>query len=203
MWIMRRLEVARSGADVLEEKRRALLREQAQVEAAVRRAREEWERAAREAARWLDRASVLSSARRLRLARPLGQASATVLVPWRNALGVVVPEEPKLVLPAVSGLAGVGGSASLLVAVDAHGRALEAAARYGALSCAHDRITAELAATTRRLRAIERRWIPRHEEALRLLELALDEGEREDGARARWAIRRRAGSPHTPPERSS
>lgn len=199
-WLVRRLEIARGGADVLDEKRRALLRERARVEPLVGEARETWERAAREAAGWLDRAAVLAGARRLRLASPRDTSAVEVHVPWRTALGVLIPEQPELVLPRGSGLEDVGGSAALSVAVAAHRRALEAAARYGAVQAASVRIAAELAATTRRLRAIERRWIPRHERALAALELALDESEREDAARSRWARRGERGArPAGPP----
>ena len=49
-------------------------------------------------------------------------------------------------------------------------------------------IEAELAATARRQRAIERRWIPEHETELRRIALTLDEREREDIARVKWAV---------------
>ena len=84
-----------------------------------------------------------------------------------------------------------GGSAALAYAAQAHGRALEAAARVGAVWTAHRRASEELRATTQRLRAIERRWIPEHERALAALELALDEADREDTARVRWVVGRR------------
>ena len=190
-WLVHRLEIARGAADVLDQKRRALTRERGRLVELVAEARAEWERAAGEAADWLDRASVLAGERRLRLARFHAGERATLQVRWRNFLGVACPETPELELPALAGAAGVGGSAALPVAAAAHRRALEAAARFGALRVAHDRISDELAATNRRLRAIERRWIPQHEEALAALALALDEAEREDAVRTRWAIRRR------------
>jgi vacuolar-type H+-ATPase subunit D/Vma8 len=70
--------------------------------------------------------------------------------------------------------------------------ALDAAARYAAARTAHEAIGAELVATTRRQRAIERRWIPEHEAELHRIGLALEEREREDIARARWAAGTRA-----------
>jgi len=69
---------------------------------------------------------------------------------------------------------------------------VEAGAHLAAVATALERIDAELAATTRRLRALERRWIPAHEEALAALSLALDESEREDAIRGRWFVERRA-----------
>jgi vacuolar-type H+-ATPase subunit D/Vma8 len=46
----------------------------------------------------------------------------------------------------------------------------------------------EVALTRRRLRAIERRWIPRLEAALADLEAALEQQEREDRVRLRRAM---------------
>jgi V/A-type H+-transporting ATPase subunit D len=191
-WLVRRLEIARTGAQVLDEKRRALLRELGRIEPVVAEAREDWEVTAREAAEWLDRAAVLSGGRRLRLALHHCGTTAELRVSWRNALGVVYPDDPQLIVKEAEGVVGVGGSAALPIALGAHRRALEAAVRYSVIQGAHDRISAELAATARRLRAIEKRWIPSHEEALYALDLAMDEAEREDAVRTRWAVRRRA-----------
>lgn len=194
-WLLRRLEVARTASQVLDEKRRALLRERVRLEAHVSEARSVWEEAAREAADWLDRAVVLSGERRVNLARQHSRARAQIEVAWRNSLGAILPDEPTLEIAEGGGLVTVGGSAALPVAVIAHTRALAAAVRYASLQVAFDRLSAELATTTRRLQAIERRWIPGHEQALARLELALDESEREDVARTRWAVRRLEQAP--------
>jgi vacuolar-type H+-ATPase subunit D/Vma8 len=45
----------------------------------------------------------------------------------------------------------------------------------------------------RRLRAIEQRWIPEHEQALARLELTLDELEHEESGRVRWFQERESG----------
>ncbi len=76
------------------------------------------------------------------------------------------------------------------LAAEAHAEALSSAAALGAFQAAHDAIEAELRRTVRRLRAIEHRWIPEHEAALRKLQLALDEAELADITRARWAAER-------------
>jgi vacuolar-type H+-ATPase subunit D/Vma8 len=47
-----------------------------------------------------------------------------------------------------------------------------------------------MAATRRRLRAIQDRWMPRLEEAGRAVAEALEEQEREEGMRMRWAAER-------------
>jgi len=57
------------------------------------------------------------------------------------------------------------------------------------------RVRAELLATRRRLRGVEDRLIPRLEETLRLTELSLDEIEREEGLRLRWAHPERPTEP--------
>ncbi len=172
---------------MLDEKRRALLAERTRLVPLLEVARGEWERAASEADVWRDRAAVLSGARQLRLAQQYRGASASIVVSWRGVLGVRVPEEPQVVPGDAGSSLRIGGSAALAAARDSHAMALHAAARSAALQLALDRISAELDATTRRLRAIEHRWIPAHERALETLDLALDESEREDAARTRWA----------------
>ena len=65
--------------------------------------------------------------------------------------------------------------------------AMQAAVVHGAAQRAADLVMGELELTTRRLRAIERRWIPRLETALREVGKRFDEREREEIVRARWA----------------
>ena len=190
LWLVRRLAVARRGEDVLEQKRRALLHRLDQLEAQLEEARGDWRREATAAETWWQRAAVLSGERPLELARALQRGEAEVRLVWRNTLGVVHPDAADVALPAGE-LFPAGGSAALAYAAQAHGRALEAAARLGAVQTAHRRAADELRSTTQRLRAIERRWIPEHERALAGLELALDEADREDAARVRWFVARR------------
>ena len=190
-WLLHRLEVARAGADVLEEKRRVLLRRRRQLEREVEQARADWERLARTAAELGRRALVLSGARRLRLAAFYGGGRTDARVRWRNLLGVVVPEDVELTFGDPVELAPFGASLPLTLAAGAHRQALAAAARYARAAEAHRRVDDELSNTSRRLRALEQRWIPRHEEALARLELALDEAEREDAGRVRWLEERR------------
>lgn len=188
-WLARRLEVAERGVEVLEEKRRVLLRERSRLRPLLEAAAVEWRAAATTADEWLARATVLSGAERLRLAR-LDAEPASISVRWRNALGVELPHDPRLVLARSPDPTRTGGSAALALAEEHHRDALTVAARHAALRCAHARVSAELERTVRRQRAIERRWIPLHVDALAALELALDEAEREDTARARWASER-------------
>lgn len=190
LWVEHRLEVARRGADVLNQKRRALIRVERELDALLEDARTGWEDAAREAADWLARATILSGQRHLRLALLHTNRGATAHLHWRNSLGVVYPTACQLDLPERIDVTALGGSAALAGAADAHRRALDAAAHYAVLKSAHARVSAELTATARRARAIERRWIPEHEAALKRLQLSLDEVEREEAARTRWMKQR-------------
>ena len=197
LWLLRRLAVARRGHDVLEQKQRALRRELDRLDQLLETARREWEQRARASELWWQRAAVLAGERPLALACSSVRGQAEVRLLWRNALGVVYPFEATVSLP-VGELFPAGGSAALVYAAEMHRGALEAAAQLGATGLAYRRTASELHATTQRLRAIERRWIPEHEEALRRLELALDENDREDVARVRWVIRRLESEAPTP-----
>jgi V/A-type H+-transporting ATPase subunit D len=186
-WLAHRLEVARRGAELLDEKLRALMRERARLEPVVAQAREDWERSARDAERWLTRAAVMGGERQLALSSAAVVAPAAVTVRWRAILGVSCPAETTVVSAPQGAL---GGGAALHCAAAAHRRALETALEIAAAQGALRRIDAELRATRLRRNAIVRTWIPAHEGALRHLELGLEELEREDGARLRRVTRR-------------
>ena len=192
LWLLRRLEVARRGADVLEQKRHTLLREQQRLSARLAGAAAEWERlAARGGAVERPRAGDRRRAAPPARVAPSPRPAPRVTVERRNTLGVVYP---------VSAVVAPGRAARLRVAR----RRRERGAR-GARPCRgagrRGRATRLPAPRTRRsrpssprpasrLRAIERRWIPEHEAALHRLELTLDERELEDHVRVRWAIHR-------------
>ena len=78
---------------------------------------------------------------------------------------------------------------ALAAAREAHGRALEAAVRHAAAAGALRAVEAEALATRYRLRAVKNRWIPRLEQALADVTLALEEQELADSARLRLATR--------------
>jgi V/A-type H+-transporting ATPase subunit D len=190
--------VARRAAELLAEKQSALLRERGRLEPLLAQARDEWERRAREAERWLARAAILGGERPFDLLPTAPSALARVTVDWRTVLGVRCPEDAQLEMPPERELVPAGAGAALYCAAATHRRALEAAVALGVLESALDRIRTDLRATTLRRVAIERRWIPAHERALAELELGLDEVEREDGARVRRITQRRSSSaPHT------
>jgi len=188
LWLVRRLAVARRGVDVLDQKRQTLLREQQRLSEALAAATLDWEPKARVAAGWNDRALAIAGERRLRLAAAPGGRRCEVEVEWRNALGTVFPAGASVHLGPERDLVALGGGSVVALAARAHAAAVVAAAGYAAARAAHEAVTAELAATARRQRAIERRWIPEHEAALHRIELTLDEREREDIARVKWAL---------------
>ena len=191
-WLLHRLEVARSAADVLEEKRRALLRRRETLAREVADARLDWDRLAGEAAELHRRARTLSGARRVRLAAFFGGGRADARVQWRNVLGVNLPTATEVAFTEAIDLAPFGATVPLVLAAGAHRRALTAAAEFARAREAHRRVSEELMHTARRLRAIEKRWMPEHEQALARLDLRLDELEREDSSRVRWFQERRS-----------
>jgi V/A-type H+/Na+-transporting ATPase subunit D len=188
-WLVHRLEVSRRGAELLDEKFRALLRERTRLEPVATAARTEWERSAHEAERWLARAAVMSGERQLALSAAAARPAA-VTVRWRAILGVTCPSEASVAPYREAELMELGGNAALLSAAMAHRRALEAAVQVAVAEGALRRIDAALHATRLRRNAIQRNWIPAHEEALSALELTLEELEREDGARLRRVTQR-------------
>jgi V/A-type H+-transporting ATPase subunit D len=189
LWLLRRLRVARTGYDALEQKRRALGRELDRLDGLIDDARRDWDDRARNAEVWWHRAAVLTGERTLELACKSVRLRADVALDWRNALGVVYPYDVSVSIPHTE-VFPAGGSAALAVSAETHRHALEAAAALGATELARERTERELRATTRRLRVLERRWIPAHEQSLREVELALDETDREEAARVRWVVRR-------------
>jgi len=142
-WLARRLEVARRGAEVLDEKRQALLR----------LARHLTELRGRGGGRVGDRgpsggalAGAEPAPRRGarcpdgRLLQPrAGPCRARVAPLARRRL---YPAEADVSLAPAPDLSALGGSSALVFAAAAHRRALEAAARYGAARTAYERVSA-------------------------------------------------------------
>lgn len=191
LWLRGRLGVARRGRDLLDRKLRLLVREQQRLELLVQRTGDDWALACGEAEAWLLRAALLAGQRGLRLGGEVPPAEVTIA--WNDTMGIRYPAGAAWA-PAAAGdpPALLQQSAAIGPARDAHRAALAAAARHAASTAAARTVGEELAATRRRLRAIEDRWIPRLEATLSEVELALDEQERADGARLRRATAERA-----------
>ena len=122
---------------------------------------------------------------------------ARVEVTWATTMGLGYPAaaelvtRPDLVKPP-GGRAVPPANAAVVPAVEAFEAALRAGVGSAAADEAVRRVEAEIAVTRRRMRALERRWMPWLREALAEREAALEQAEREDGVRLRRAVAGRA-----------
>lgn len=185
LWLTRRLQVARRGADLLDRKLRILQGELDSRRAAAAQTAEEWDRRSADAEQWLLRASLLGGQRAVRLAA--GGQAADVTISYATTMGVRHPDSTTCVIPA----AATWDGPTLTETRQAHGAALVAAVRHAAAAEALRVIEAEVLATRYRLRAIKDRWIPQLEQALAEVTLAIEEQELADAARLRMATRSR------------
>ena len=181
LWLTRRLQVARRGADLLDRKLRILTEELGGLREAAAQTAADWDRSCAEAERWLLRASLLGGQRSLRLAAD--GLVANVTISYAVSMGVRHPASTTCVIPASATWDGP----TLTRTRQAHGAALAAAVRHAAAAEALRVIEAEALATRYRLRAIRDRWIPRLEQALAEVTLAIEEQELADAARLRLA----------------
>ena len=188
MWLRHRLEVADRGSTLLETKMRILAGEQQRFALLAQRTQRRWEQAVAEADRWMARASLLGGRRGLRFAddgRP-----AQVLLSWDTTMGVSYPSGSHVVMPDPLPDAPTPAGTALVRARQAYRSAAVAAVDHAVATAAMAAVEQEMAATRRRLRAIEDRWMPRLDEASRAVTEALEEQEREEGMRMRWAAER-------------
>ena len=187
LWLRERLAVASRAADVLEEKRRVLLPMSRRLRDEADESKSRWERACRLAETWRLRAALVGGEGQFHAASAYVHRPAEARVAWRSTMGLAYPGDAECIPAEAVAMAGLGDSVALHFAAETHREALQAAVVHGAAQRAADLVTAELELTTRRLRAIERRWIPRLEDALREVGKHFEEREREEIVRARWA----------------
>jgi V/A-type H+/Na+-transporting ATPase subunit D len=190
IWLVGRLEVAHRGAELLDRKRQALLREQAGARAEVQQARRDWEDAVARMEAWTVRAGIVDGAARLELLTRHARAQASLELSWRNLMGAHIPRAETIDVPVPPDISALGGSSATVLLARAGAEAARAAARYAIAERAASELSAELARAARRLRALRERWIPQHEQALAALDLALDEAQREQALRVRWLVGR-------------
>ncbi|HEX6872248.1 MAG TPA: V-type ATP synthase subunit D [Micromonosporaceae bacterium] len=204
LWLIDRLHSGRLAIDLLDRKVRILRTEQERFALLAARTREHWQQAWREADQWGLRAAVIAGVREVRLTAP--PTLAQVDVAWASVMGVRYPAEAACRLAeGAGGAARPPASAALVESAAAYRRALAAGVACAAAEAACRVVDAEIAATRRRLRAIEDRWVPRLEAALSALNRQLDETERADIFRLRWTAARGASerqrtSPSVPNE---
>ena len=191
LWLEGRLAVARRAANLLERKLRVLRQERERLAALHEQTAIAWEQSCVEAETWLLRAALLGGQAAIRHAIP--RRPAEVRITWATTMGVRYPADARCALPPGDDEDGGGtgpDNAALTPTADAYRSALAAAARHAAARAALRTIDDELLATRRRVRAIEHRWIPRLESTLARIRLALEEEERAEGLRLRWARER-------------
>lgn len=191
LWLQHRQAVAGTGAELLDKKRRALVQEHRRLQVLARKTQEDWTQAAGEAQTWVSRAAVLAGDEKLKLLEAL-QARAGVSVRWRSSMGVPFASEARVEF-GITPHAGLGGSAAADIAARAARRAVEAAVHDAAARSALQRIGGELAVTSRRQRALEKRWVPALAASAARLNEMLDELEREEATRSLWVRNRRHG----------
>jgi len=187
IWLAERRAVGARAAEMLDQKQRLLRREHQRLTALAERTARQWEVSVGEAETWCTRALVSGGREALRRAT-FGRQDAVTRIVWANEAGAAFPATAECELPAGPDL---GTETTLARAADAYRRALGAGVRHAAAAAAADRIGDELEATTRRLRALRERWLPDVERQLADLDARLDEIEREEATRLRWARRHR------------
>jgi vacuolar-type H+-ATPase subunit D/Vma8 len=180
--VERRLLTARHGAELLDRKQRILTDELERLHLKAARTDQAWLTAAREAESWQARAAALDGREMIASAAPLTPAAAWV--DWGGAMGVTYPEDAHCETPAT---APPGASSALTYATTAARTALAAAVRAAAAQRAVHLVAADLHTTRTRLRAVQRRWIPRLESELDTIRRQLQEQELQENLRLRWA----------------
>lgn len=183
--LRRRMETAERASDLLDRKLRALRAEHDRLRLRAERTGQEWRSSCQEADRLVLRAALLGGRRALDLAAD--GRFAELEIRYTVTMGVHYPAEVTLTPPACGPRSPGGAVAAAQRACTA---ALAAACRHAAAEAAAAAVAREIAVTRRRLRAVERRWLPRLRTALNELETLLEEQEREDDNRLRRATGR-------------
>ena len=185
MWLARRLATAERGRDQLDRKLRILVQDQQQMRIVAERARTDWRSACQEADTWLLRAAVLGGQDAVRAAA--APSLADVDVTWVSEMGLTYPATVEL-RSTPGPPHHLDGNAAMAPTAAAFRVALLAGARSAAAEEAVRRLEEETALTKRRLRALDKRWLPWLQTALVQRELLLEQAEQEDGVRARRAL---------------
>lgn len=187
LWLSQRLRTAHRAVTLLDRKLRILRAEQERFTLIAERTAADWAAAQAVARQWLVRAALLGGQRGIRLATT--DALADVAVEWGAVMGVRYPVEgtfrPSHGVPGDRRV----GTAALIEARTAHEAALQAAVAHAVATAACRTVDMEVMQTRRRLHAIADRWVPRLEAALHELTERLDETERSETVRLRWAAR--------------
>ena len=182
LWLRSRLATARRGREQLDRKMRILVPELQRRRLQAERCRREWAAAMDQAQTWLLRAALLGGQDVVRHA--VGPDRAEVELTWTTTVGLSYPVDVTVVGPQDDTLP-LAANSAIGPAAAAYRAALLAGVRTAAAEEAVRRVEAESAITRRRLRALEKRWLPALDDALRALELSLEQSEQEDSMRLR------------------
>ncbi|GAA3293262.1 V-type ATPase, D subunit [Dactylosporangium vinaceum] len=188
LWLRRRLALARRGSDVLCRKVAMLAAERERLRQRARVTGRDLAEADAAARTWLRRAAVLDGADAF--AAAAADATPLVVHPrWTVLLGVRCAAPPDQPEPGEVGCPPPAGGAALHGAAAAYRSAAAAAVRHAAAVHALTSVEAALTVTRQRVRALDRRWIPRLEAALGATDAQLAELESADAVRRRRAAR--------------
>ncbi|MFE3632733.1 V-type ATP synthase subunit D [Streptomyces cellostaticus] len=183
--LRRGLATAERGADLLERKLRLLLDREGAARAAAGEAGRAWRERLAEADTWLVRGLLLGGERARAEAAPADRARAVVR--WDTLMGVRHPAALSWTDPVRAPEEPAPPNTALAHAERAYRAAVRAAAEHAVQWAAAELLAAEATRTRRRVRALRRHWIPRLRRELAAVELALEEAEREEALRRRWA----------------
>lgn len=185
--LIRRLAIAERGADLLEQKLRALVAELEERRAVLVEAERRWQELAIEAGEWDDRAAILYGRRAFDSAVPT--APARVFVTWRTSMGVRFPASAECEAAEPLPESPTPDGAALIVAREHFRAAIPAAAQAAVEAAAVRELQAAVTATRRQVRALRRHWIPTLATALAALEAALEQADHEDVVRRTAGVR--------------
>ncbi|GGS55480.1 V-type ATP synthase subunit D [Streptomyces cinerochromogenes] len=183
--LRRSLATAVRGADLLERKLRLLVGREHTARQAAEDADRVWRRTLAEAETWLVRGVLLGGERALAEAAPADRARVDVR--WAALMGVRHPVSVDWSDPVRSPAEPTPSNTALAHAETAYRAAARAAADLAAHRAAAGLLAAEAERTRQRVRALRRHWIPRLRDELAAVELAVEEAERQEAVRRRWA----------------
>jgi V/A-type H+/Na+-transporting ATPase subunit D len=130
--------------------------------------------------------ALLGGQREVRLAAA-GQPAHTRIT-WSTVMGVQYPVAAEVIPTAAQPSSRAAGTAATPPTREAYQAALDAALAYAAEALRA--VEAEVAATAQRFRAISDRWLPHLRSVLDGLAQRLEETERDETTRLRWAAGR-------------
>lgn len=184
MWLTRRLGLAERGAELLERKLQILRSEEQAYTLLQEQTQAEWDAAMGQLDLWTLRATLAGGQRGLLMA--IGPP-ATAEIAWRLTMGVRYPSRAECRTPARPISAPPPDSTALLHATEAARRAVQAGVDHAVAVAALSAVQTEIGATSRQLRAVRERWLPRLASARAALTTTLDDQEHDEGTRLRWA----------------